>query len=100
MTGAATKPGRRCSIFLFGDWPKCELKRHTRNRGVAAAILTGIGCAQTLTRLLDSTATALATITILQAHPLLTEDVDMVTASPYHYEGEVRNVPVWPALPV
>jgi glycosyltransferase involved in cell wall biosynthesis len=27
--------------------------------------------------------------------PLLTEDVDMVTASPYHKNGGVRNVPNW-----
>ena len=27
--------------------------------------------------------------------PLLTEDVDMVTASPYHEKGGVRNVPEW-----
>jgi len=27
--------------------------------------------------------------------PLLTDGVDMVTASPYHPEGRVRNVPPW-----
>ena len=27
--------------------------------------------------------------------PLLTEDVDLVTASPYHRSGGVRNVPGW-----
>ena len=27
--------------------------------------------------------------------PLLTDGVDMVTASPYHAQGTVRNVPAW-----
>ena len=80
---------------LFGDRPNCEFKRHAENRGVAAAILTGIGGAQTdVVCSIDCDCTY-DPHQLQKLIPLLTEDVDMVTASPYHPEGEVRNVPAW-----
>ena len=69
--------------------------RHANNRGVAAAILTGIRKAQSdIVCSIDCDCT-------YDPHqlealiPLLTDNVDMVTASPYHSEGAVRNVPGW-----
>jgi hypothetical protein len=66
--------------------------RHEHNRGVAAAILTGIRGAQTeIVCSIDADCT-------YDPHQLeallqrLGEDVAMVTASPYHPEGRVVNV--------
>lgn len=69
--------------------------RHEGNRGVAAAILTGIRHATTpVVCSIDSDCTydphELAAMI-----PLLTDDVDLVTASPYHPNGTVKNVPTW-----
>ncbi len=80
---------------LFGGWSNCDFKRHPKNQGVAAAILTGIGAAQTdVVCSIDCDCTY-DPHQLQNLIPLLTEDVDMVTASPYHPEGEVRNVPSW-----
>jgi polysaccharide deacetylase family protein (PEP-CTERM system associated) len=80
---------------LFGNREECKIVRHERNQGVAAAILTGIGAAKTeVVCSIDCDCT-------YDPHqlelliPMLTEGVDMVTASPYHPEGAVRNVPGW-----
>ncbi|MGB7925279.1 MAG: XrtA system polysaccharide deacetylase [Pyrinomonadaceae bacterium] len=80
---------------LFGSWANCSFVRHTRNLGVAAAILHGIRRAETeIVCSIDCDCTydphELRTMI-----PLLTEGVDMVTASPYHPQGGVRNVPEW-----
>jgi glycosyltransferase involved in cell wall biosynthesis len=82
----------------FGDWPRCTLLRHDRNRGVAAAILTGLRAASTdVVCSIDCDCT-------YDPHelgymiPLLTDGVDLVTASPYHPQGQVRNVPGWRLL--
>ena len=80
---------------LFGERPDCTLVRHVKNRGVAAAILTGIDRAETEVVCsidCDCTYDPHQLRTLL---PLLTDDVDMVTASPYHPDGAVRNVPRW-----
>ncbi len=79
----------------FALQPNCTVLRHDQNRGVAAAILTGARYAGTdIVASIDSDCTydpsVLATLI-----PLLEDDVDMVTASPYHPEGGVRNVPPW-----
>jgi hypothetical protein len=80
---------------LFGHWPNSTILRHEQNRGVAAAILTGVRHAKTdVVCSIDCDCT-------YDPHelgamiPLLTEDVDLVTASPYHPQGLVRNVPAW-----
>jgi polysaccharide deacetylase family protein (PEP-CTERM system associated) len=80
---------------LFGQWPNTTILRHERNRGVAAAIRTGISQAATeIVCSIDCDCT-------YDPHelgamiPLLTDGVDLVTASPYHPQGHVRNVPAW-----
>jgi hypothetical protein len=79
----------------FGQRADCTLVRHDRNRGIAAAIRTGLQHAQTdVVCSMDCDCT-------YDPHelghmiPLLGEGVDVVTASPYHPAGGVRNVPGW-----
>ena len=80
---------------LFGSWPNSIFVRHTRNLGVAAAILNGIRHAETeIVCSIDCDCTY-DPHELRNMIPLLTEGVDMVTASPYHPQGGVRNVPGW-----
>lgn len=83
---------------LFGDQEDVKILRHETNRGVAAGIMTGLQAANTeIVCSMDCDCTydphGLAGMI-----PLLREGVDMVTASPYHPKGEVRNVPGWRLL--
>lgn len=80
---------------LFGDKANCQLMRHPINSGVAIGILTGIRAATTeIVASIDCDCT-------YDPHELgnmlalLRDDVDMITGSPYHPEGSVRNVPAW-----
>jgi hypothetical protein len=80
---------------VFGSRPDSTLIRHASNQGVSAAILTGIRGADTeIVCSIDCDCT-------YDPHelgamiPLLREGVDLVTASPYHRLGGVRNVPGW-----
>ena len=80
---------------IFGDRANYTLVRHEQNRGVAGAIMTGIRTSETeVVCSMDCDCT-------YDPHELgpmvalLTPDVDMVTASPYHREGKVLNVPEW-----
>lgn len=82
----------------FGRREDCVLIRHESNRGVAAAIQTGLRRARTdIVCSIDSDCT-------YDPHelghmiPLLVDGVDVVTASPYHPAGSVRNVPAWRLL--
>jgi polysaccharide deacetylase family protein (PEP-CTERM system associated) len=71
------------------------LIRHRENRGVAAAILTGIRNATTsVVASIDCDCTY-DPAQLGQLLPRLTGDVAMVTASPYHRDGAVRGVPGW-----
>ena len=80
---------------IFGTLPGVTLLRHESNLGVTAAILTGTREAKTeIVCSIDCDCTydphELAAMI-----PMLTPDVDLVTASPYHPRGTVRNVPAW-----
>jgi polysaccharide deacetylase family protein (PEP-CTERM system associated) len=80
---------------IFGGRSNIRMTRHTSNRGVAAAVMTGIGLAETeIVCSIDCDCTydphQLALLI-----PRLEDGVDLVTASPYHPEGTVRNVPEW-----
>lgn len=80
---------------LFGGRPEFVLLRHPRNQGVSAAIQTGIRHAP------DDVVCSIDCDCTYDPHelrrmiPLLKEGVDVVTASPYHPDGQVRNVPAW-----
>jgi hypothetical protein len=80
---------------LFGERANTQLIHHSENRGVAAAILTGIKSADSeIVCSIDCDCTY-DPHQLKRLIPLLEEGVDMVTASPYHDQGEVRNVPRW-----
>ncbi|MBI4878264.1 MAG: DUF3473 domain-containing protein [Planctomycetes bacterium] len=82
-----------CSVF--GSWRNIEFERHGTNRGVAAAILTGIRKARTEIVCSIDCDCSYDPMQLRRMIPLLGEDVTLVTASPYHPQGEVRNVPCW-----
>lgn len=80
---------------IFGARPNCTLIRHEVNRGVAATIMTGIRASETeVVCSMDCDCT-------YDPHELgpmvtlLVPGIDMVTASPYHKNGKVLNVPEW-----
>jgi polysaccharide deacetylase family protein (PEP-CTERM system associated) len=80
---------------IFGGRPRCEIVRHSANRGVAQAILTGIQAAKTeIVCSIDCDCTY-DPHQIGKMIPMLTDGVDLVTASPYHPQGRVVNVPEW-----
>ena len=80
---------------LFGDKANVKFVRHQTNMGVAAGILTGLRNAETeIVCSMDCDCTY-DPHELQNMIPLLTEGVDMVTASPYHPQGGVRNVPAW-----
>lgn len=69
--------------------------RHVENRGVAAAICTGIDEAHSdVVCSIDSDCTY-DPHELRRMIPLLSEGVDLVTASPYHPGGAVVGVPAW-----
>jgi glycosyltransferase involved in cell wall biosynthesis len=79
----------------FGAQRNCFLVRHPENRGVAAAILTGIRSAETdIVCSIDCDCTY-DPHELKNMLPLLAEGVALVTASPYHPHGKVLNVPGW-----
>ena len=80
---------------LFGGKSNSKFVEHQENLGVAASILTGIRHAETeIVCSIDCDCTY-DPHELRNMIPLLTDGVDMVTASPYHPKGAVRNVPSW-----
>lgn len=80
-----------------GALPDCTLLRHERNQGVAGAILTGLRAAPTETVCSIDADLSYDPHVLLEMIPLL-QDADLVTASPYHPDGRVLNVPGWRLL--
>jgi polysaccharide deacetylase family protein (PEP-CTERM system associated) len=80
---------------LFGARPDCRLMRHERNRGVAHSIQTGIRAAETQVVCSIDCDCTYDPHELGMMIPLLADGVDLVTASPYHPAGRVRNVPRW-----
>jgi len=80
---------------LFGERPNYRIVRHAKNLGVAGAIGTGIAAAETeIVCSIDCDCTYDPHL-LQEMIPLLAPDADMVTASPYHPDGGVRNLPAW-----
>jgi polysaccharide deacetylase family protein (PEP-CTERM system associated) len=80
---------------LFGDKPNFSILSHEENQGVAAGIMTGLLAAKTdIVCSMDCDCTY-DPHELANMLPLLGEGVDLVTASPYHPKGGVRNVPGW-----
>jgi dolichol-phosphate mannosyltransferase len=68
---------------------------HERNRGIAAAIQTGIRAARHEVVVSTDCDGSYDPVLIAEMAPLLQPGVDLVTASPYHPLGRVENVPQW-----
>jgi len=78
----------------FARVPDCSLVRHPQNLGVAAALMTGIRSAPTEIVCSIDCDCSYDPATLARMIPLI-DDADLVTASPYHPQGSVRNVPSW-----
>ena len=79
----------------FGTDPRVTLLRHAKNRGIAAASLTGILASRDeAVAVIDSDCTYDPAL-IGAMIPLLAPDVSAITASPYHALGRVSGVPRW-----
>jgi polysaccharide deacetylase family protein (PEP-CTERM system associated) len=80
---------------LFGKRADCRLIRHEQNFGAARSIQTGLRHAETQVVCSIDCDCTYDPHELARMIPLLTEGVDVVTASPYHPRGRVRNVPGW-----
>lgn len=78
----------------FGSRADALLLRHDANRGVAAAVLTGLQNAREIACSMDCDC-SYDPYELKPMLRLLTTGVDLVTASPYHPKGRVSNVPGW-----
>ncbi|MAT69383.1 MAG: hypothetical protein CMJ58_07625 [Planctomycetaceae bacterium] len=79
----------------IGERPRYVVLRHAANRGIAAAIDTGIRAA---THEIVASIDCDGSYDLAELEPMvqkLVAGVDMVTASPYHPAGGVDNVPPW-----
>ncbi len=83
---------------VFGSKPNCRFVQHEKNSGVSAAILTGVKHAETEVVCSMDCDCSYDPVELKRMIPLLTDDIDLVTASPYHPEGRVKNVPGWRLL--
>jgi len=80
---------------VFQDFPAARVLRHERNLGIAAAISTGIRAANAEIVCSIDADCSYDPVQLLELLPLLTDDVAMVVASPYHPLGKVNHVPPW-----
>jgi len=83
---------------IFGPKSNCKLVRHDVNSGVSAGILTGIRAADHETVASMDCDCSYDPLELKRMLPLLSDDVDLVTASPYNPDGKVKNVPGWRLL--
>ncbi len=92
---ASTDKTRSMLGSTFGEDPDCVLISREVNGGVARAIFTGLLEAETETVCSIDCDCSYDPQYLGSMIPLLDDDTDLVTASPYHPEGGVRNVPGW-----
>ena len=79
----------------FGQQNGVTILRHASNRGIAAAIATGLRHAKTeVVASLDADCTY-DPLELVHMVPLLADDVDLVVASPYHPAGAVEGCTAW-----
>ena len=79
----------------FQDFPATRVLRHERNLGIAAAISTGIQAASADIVCSIDADCSYDPLQLIEMLPLLTDDMAMVVASPYHPLGKVNHVPSW-----
>ncbi len=80
---------------LFGERENVRILRHDVNKGVAAGIMTGLRAAETEVVCSMDCDCTYDPHELSRMLPMMTKKVDLVTASPYHRDGGVRNVPGW-----
>ncbi len=80
---------------LFGAKENVRIIQHETNKGVAAGIMTGLRAAETEIVCSMDCDCSYDPHELSKMLPLLTAEVDLVTASPYHRNGGVLNVPGW-----
>jgi glycosyltransferase involved in cell wall biosynthesis len=80
---------------LFDPWPDATVIAHEHNQGITATILTGMRTATTEVVCSIDCDCTYDPRRLGDMIPLLTDQVDLVTASPYHPEGSVKNVQGW-----
>ncbi len=79
----------------FGHEDSAVLLQHPGNQGIGAAIITGMSAATSdLVTVLDADCT-FSPEQLPAMLELLDNDVDIVSASPAHHLGAMRNVPYW-----
>jgi dolichol-phosphate mannosyltransferase len=72
-----------------------RILRHSTNQGIAASIQTGLRAARhEVVASIDSDGSYDPAL-LAEMLPLLADGVDLVTASPYHIDGRVVDVPAW-----
>ncbi len=79
----------------FGERDNVTIVRHPENQGVAAAILSGLRASDAGVACSIDCDCTYDPHELTRMIPLLEPGVDLVTASPYHPRGSVRNVPRW-----
>ena len=79
----------------FGDQANFRVLLHEQNRGISAAIRTGIEAATTEVVCSMDSDCSYDPLQFETMIPRLSGDVELVTASPYHPQGQVLNVPAW-----
>jgi dolichol-phosphate mannosyltransferase len=80
---------------LFGDRRDCRLLRHSQNRGLTAACLTGLRAAESEFVAVIDCDCSYDPIQILYLLEELGPNISCVTASPYHPRGRVQDVAWW-----
>lgn len=80
---------------LFGKRADCLVVQHKQNRGIAAATLTGIENSRAeIVCAIDADGT-FDPHQLKEMIPMLKPGVDAVTASCFHEQGQIMNVPGW-----
>lgn len=80
---------------LFSSQPDCEVLRMEQNQGIAGAVLEGIRRARAeIVCTIDSDC-SYDPCDLVPMIALLSGEVGVVTASPYHPRGKVLDVPQW-----
>jgi polysaccharide deacetylase family protein (PEP-CTERM system associated) len=82
-------------LKFFRGREEFRVFRHTQNQGIAGALSTGFKAAETEIICSMDADCSYDPLELMKMIPLLEEGVDLVTASPYHRDGAVRNVPRW-----
>ena len=80
---------------LFANWANVTVLRHSRNRGVSAAIATGMFAATTEIVCSMGCDCAHDPHELARMIPRLRLGVDLVIASPYHPEGTAPGTAAW-----